>query len=351
MRQNRCERNIIDNCFPEGPIILEPVRAINVLEKDNISLQVAFETDDDVQIKWYRNNQLLEQSDECDIVHEEGLSKITILNADKKKAGKYEVIIESNNKVVKSASTVKLSKPSDEIEIQPPVFIKLLEPKKVFAGEIVLLQTEVISNPSASFQWYIDTNEVTSYAKQNKLTNIYVSNKENLSCLCIENINNELVGVITCRAENFAGSVSCSATLSIEDIKEERIGHAPKIIKPLNSITVMDGEPIIINCEISGQPWPKIEWYHNNQCIPRARDITVARQESGLCELCIKEAFPEMAGVYRCEATNPFGICSSECVVDIEGSNISVRFDECMLIEFAVKLFFLSLSNFSKLKN
>ncbi|XP_026742216.1 titin-like isoform X12 [Trichoplusia ni] len=80
----------------------------------------------------------------------------------------------------------------------------------------------------------------------------------------------------------------------------------------------MDGEPIKISCIIEGQPWPHIDWYHDGESVQRARDITVARQESGLCELCIKEAFPEMSGTYSCVATNEYGSCNCECTVYIE---------------------------------
>lgn len=298
---------------------------MNILENSTLELIVVFEPADDNIVKWYRNNQLLEQSDDCDIHTENGISTIKVQKVDKKKVGKYEVIVEKNNVVAKSGSSIKLLKSFDEDQILPPVFIKPLRPKTVILGEIVLLEAEVISSPTASFQWFIDTREVTTYAKQNKLTNIYVTDRENVSCLCIENVSKDFLGVITCRAENFAGSVSCSASL-LEQHDQEFTGQAPVIITPLDSVLIMDGEPIKLSCKIKGQPWPQIDWYHDNTPVQRARDITVARQESGLCELCIKEAFPEMSGIYRCVATNDFGSCCCECTVEIEGSDENSTF-------------------------
>lgn len=308
-----------------GPLIIEPIKAINVLEKDSLELTVVFENADDNQVMWYRNNQPLEPNEECVIHTENGVSTIHVQNVDKKKVGKYEVVIDNKNVVAKSASSIKLLKSLEEDEILPPVFTKPIRPKTVVLGDIVLLEAEVISNPTASFQWFIDTREVTTYAKQNKLTNIYVTSRENVSCLCIENISADFLGVITCRAENFAGSVSCSASLLEQQVKESA-GQAPVIITPLESVTVMDGEPIKISCIIEGQPWPHIDWYHDGESVQRARDITVARQESGLCELCIKEAFPEMSGTYSCVATNEYGSCNCECTVYIEGSDENSTF-------------------------
>lgn len=290
------------------------------MENSTLQLKVVYEPADS-NVKWYRNNQPLQQSDDCVIHTENGISTIRVPDIDKKRVGKYEVIVEKNNVIVKSASSIKLLKSVNEDEISPPVFVKPIRPQKVNLGEIVLLEAEVMSSPTASFQWFIDTREVTTYAKQNKLTNIYVTNRDNVSCLCIENISKDFLGAITCRAENFAGSVSCSASL-LEQPDKEFNGEAPVVITPLESIIVMDGEPIKLSCKISGQPWPTIDWYHNDEPVQRARDITVARQESGLCELCIKEAFPEMSGLYRCIATNDFGSCNSECTVHIEGSHV-----------------------------
>lgn len=295
--------------------------AKNVLENDDFELVVLFEAEDNCKITWYRNNQILESTDDFIIDTEKNKSQIRVLNASKQKIGKYEVIIESNDLTVKSACSVKLLKPSDGTQIQPPEFTRPLHPQEVRLGDILLMEAEVNSSPCASFQWFINTKEVISYAKENKLNNIYVTTRQNISCLCIENITADLIEIITCRAENFAGSVLCSASLILS--KEEicpDLGESPKIINPLKPATIMDGEPITLTCQVSGKPWPKIEWYHNEKLIQKARDITFARQESGLCELCIKEAFPEMAGKYNCLATNIYGSSNTECIVNVEGS-------------------------------
>lgn len=271
------------------------------------------------KVQWYRNNQLLEENENCVIETDNGKSTIRISDANRNKIGKYEVVVESDNKIVKSASSVKLQKLIEEEEVKAPVFIKLIHPMEVCIGDIVLIQTEVVSSPPASFQWFIGNKEVKQLTKENKLNTIYVSTKSNVSCLCIENITEDIVGMITCRAENFAGSVSCSASLTILKERKSSIGTSPSVVSPLNSLTVMDGETISLLCEISGQPWPTISWFRDNNPIVRDRDVVFSRQESGLCELCIKEAFPEMMGTYRCTATNEFGSCATECYVTVEG--------------------------------
>lgn len=285
---------------------------------------VTFETEEKGCVKWFRNGCQVENCDDFVIETKRGKSTLRIKNADKNKEGKYEVLIENDRGVIaKSASSVKLKKGSDVENIQPPAFIRPLRPRSVKLGENVLMETEVISSPNASFQWFIGTKEVTSYLKENKIHNIYITNRENISSLFIENISEQFAGILTCRAENFAGSVSSSASVILENYKQIMNGKPPHFIIPLHPITtVMDGEPIVLQCVVTGKPCPKIVWYRNGKVIQYEKDISIARQESGMCELCIKEAFPEMSGIYGCEAINEFGTCSCECLVNVEGSAV-----------------------------
>ncbi|GBO99815.1 Titin, partial [Eumeta japonica] len=133
-----------------------------------------------------------------------------------------------------------------------------------------------------------------------------------------DNFDSESANVITCRAENVAGSVSCSASLTLEEGKNKREGFEPTFIESLKPITVMDGEPISLKCVLIGEPFPKVHWTFNSKPIQKAKDTEIIRQQSGFCELTIKEAFPEMAGKYSCIAINEFGCSSSESVVTIE---------------------------------
>lgn len=291
-----------------------------MLENSDIDLSVEFEASNDYKLQWFRNNQPLISDENCEIITEDGQSTIHLKNVDKTKTGKYEVVLESCNNIIKSASTVKLTKSFQEDQILPPTFIQPLKPTNVHKGSVVLMDVIVKSQPAASFQWFIGTKDVSSIARESKLENIYITTRDNVSSICIDNINNKYEGIVTCRAENFGGSVACSANLNI--IEEENVlGYAPEFVVPLRNTVVMDGEEIILNCIATGRPTPRINWNHDKMLLKKVRDIQFARQATGLCELKIKEAFPEMSGVYECTATNEFGSCVCDCTVTVEGRN------------------------------
>lgn len=65
--------------------------------------------------------------------------------------------------------------------------------------------------------------------------------------------------------------------------------------------------------KIDGNPPPKVLWYKNDVLILPKKGITVVNNEDGNSILTLAETYVEDAGVYKCEASNSHGICSSSC--------------------------------------
>lgn len=99
----------------------------------------------------------------------------------------------------------------------------------------------------------------------------------------------------------------------------ESVGKAPEFTWSLMSLKVMDGEEVKFHCDVTGQPMPEISWYHDNKEISENQDFKITyNKETGACTLLIVEVFPQDAGEYRCEATNPFGTEVSRAYLEIE---------------------------------
>jgi hypothetical protein len=61
-------------------------------------------------------------------------------------------------------------------------------------------------------------------------------------------------GIYTCRAENIAGSVTCTATLNVvPDTEWEDVAElvSPTFVKKLANVRVMDGEEVHFTCQVS----------------------------------------------------------------------------------------------------
>jgi len=76
---------------------------------------------------------------------------------------------------------------------------------------------------------------------------------DNRSVLIIREVASEYDGIYTCRAENVAGSVTCTATLNVlpatewEDVAEL---VSPTFVKKLANARVMDGEEVHFTCQV-----------------------------------------------------------------------------------------------------
>lgn len=136
----------------------------------------------------------------------------------------------------------------------------------------------------------------------------------------IKDVSAELAGTYTCRAENVAGSVTSTATVSLQEITWEEVTElsSPSFVKRLSPVRVMDGESVNLTCVLQGKPTPKVEWYHDNKPIKEGKQITILQDTGGVCNLAISEVFPEDAGEYTCQAINPVGeaICTASLVVE-----------------------------------
>lgn len=94
------------------------------------------------------------------------------------------------------------------------------------------------------------------------------------------------------------------------------------------------GEPVTLRCRF--EPWipgddhtgkPIVNWYHTNTLLtPEIQQRMGMKAEcmEGECILRIANASRRFAGLYKCEASSPFGICETSCKLLIDRGSLSV---------------------------
>lgn len=147
-----------------------------------------------------------------------------------------------------------------------------------------------------------------------------IVSEANRSVLLVREIGPQHAGEFTCRAENVAGSVTCTATLAVCDVQWEETTEllSPNFIQPIQSQKVMDGQRVLFTCQVTGKPTPQVTWYHNEQPVREAKDVTIFQDSEGVCYLSIFEVFPEDAGEYTCTAVNRMGEAVSTAPLIVE---------------------------------
>lgn len=122
----------------------------------------------------------------------------------------------------------------------------------------------------------------------------------------------------------------------------------PSFTTKLQDRTVNDGEPLVINCAIKGDPDPQVSWLKNGQvraslargggcrfrCSCRlaanlislilslqvlsSSDVLDLKYKGGIATLSINEVFPEDEGSYTCKATNTMGTAETTCKLSVK---------------------------------
>jgi uncharacterized protein YbaA (DUF1428 family) len=298
----------------KAPKIITPLQAQIVKTGSTLVFDVLFEGVPKPKITWLKNGKEIQEEEEVTITTVEYKSKLVIKKVNRKRAGKYEIVATNTAGEAKSSGSVVISDTKDE-QVKAPRFIEPLTPKLIAEGEVCILQATVDSYPISSFQWFVHAVPIKSSNEQRIVTT------ENKSILIIENFEQKYIGAYTCRAENVAGSVTSTASINVlEQVEMEEVTEliSPRFVEKIKPVHIMDGEKLVLECQVQGEPIPKIEWLRNEQTIKEAQSVTIQQDTSGLCTLIISEVFPEDAGEYTCIAKNRIGeaVCKTTVVID-----------------------------------
>lgn len=156
-----CRANIIVNKVVkeekpkvEAPKITEPLEAMFVTKGTNVTLEAKFEGTPKLQIKWFKNSKEIVDTER--VIVEEKKTIYKIKNVKKEDSGKYEVRVSNTAGEAKTAATLQVTdkKSPDEKKAKPPRFIQSPTPQFVAENEVVILEANVDSYPTCSFEWY-----------------------------------------------------------------------------------------------------------------------------------------------------------------------------------------------------
>ncbi|XP_056315650.1 myosin light chain kinase, smooth muscle isoform X1 [Danio aesculapii] len=98
----------------------------------------------------------------------------------------------------------------------------------------------------------------------------------------------------------------------------EKDGGKPPIFKqPLSDITVVDGERLRLECQVTSDPHAAITWILDGKMVKPSKFIVLSH-EGEKCSLTIDKALPEDEGRYTCRAENAHGKAECSCVVTVD---------------------------------
>uniref|UniRef100_A0A3Q1FXQ0 Ig-like domain-containing protein n=1 Tax=Acanthochromis polyacanthus TaxID=80966 RepID=A0A3Q1FXQ0_9TELE len=176
---------------------------------------------------------------------------------------------------------------------EPPEFVlKLPAVKFVKQGESLRLECKVSGTAPLKMTWYKHDTKVTDG------DNCRTSFADSVAVLELHSASFDDDGVYTCEAQNDAGSISCSTTLTVKE--------PPSFVKVPQPVEGLKGKDVSLYCEMSGTAPFQITWFKDKKPLMESRKYKMVSEGSS-ATLHVIGIEASDAGEYECKVSNSVG--------------------------------------------
>lgn len=102
-------------------------------------------------------------------------------------------------------------------------------------------------------------------------------------------------------------------TVQFSDLSFSLFLVKPYFHQEPEDVTAMNGQDIVLDCDVGGDPSPTVLWHREDGTLPHGRTSI----QSG--KLSIENVTPKDEGVYVCEAQNTVGTISVSATLSVHG--------------------------------
>lgn len=226
-----------------APVIGQPLEPDIVQTGSRKVMTIRFDGYPTPEVKWYHNGREIQQNENRLVTTFKNESTLVIVRCHADSTGKYEARAMNEGGEARTSASIQLGDVQTTAQ-QPPKFRKALRPQIVPESEAIVMDVEVESLPECVFSWKQHGAAIQSTEA------MQISTQNNRSTLFIPESFVENSGIYTVKAENPAGSVASTATLTVERQLLAEEFTPPEIVKELAQMKVMDGEEVHLTCQV-----------------------------------------------------------------------------------------------------
>lgn len=306
---------------PAPPQISQKPRNSKLLEGSDAVFTAKLSANPKPRITWFRNGQRIKESEKYETTFSNNQAVLRVKQAQSNDSGHYTLLAENHQGCVVSSAFLAIEpvstqegiihestfKSRDETEIEEtdanktlaPNFVRVCGDRDVTEGKMTRFDCRVTGRPYPEVTWFINGRQVTDDHNHKILVN-----ESGNHALMITNVSRNDSGVVTCVARNKTGETSFQCNLNV--IEKEQV-VAPKFVERFTTITVKEGEPVVLNARAVGTPTPRITWQKDGVPVVTSPDVRVTTDNSGASTLDIPRAKASDAAWYQCTAQNVAG--------------------------------------------
>ncbi|GLH11531.1 Titin, partial [Gryllus bimaculatus] len=254
-------------------------------------------------VKWYKDKRELSKY-EYTMTHADGVVTMEIVDCKPEDSGKYRCVA-TNVHGTDETSCVVIVEDRRYIE----------QPSRPAPQQVTVRTAQTSSSTSSARQ---SSSSATNYKSA---ATIAVSSSESSSATSDKRSIKKYGSKLDATG---SPSRSRSATKELILPPDDSLMCAPEFTAKLADLTVNDGESLLLNCSVTGDPEPQVTWSKNGQPLSSS-DIVDLKYKGGVASLSINEVFPEDEGEYCCEATNSIGAVKTKCKLTVKPMDSAVR--------------------------
>nr|XP_058911151.1 striated muscle preferentially expressed protein kinase isoform X10 [Kogia breviceps] len=316
----QCEARLEVRAHPESRslAVLAPLQDVDVGAGEMALFECLVAGPADVEVDWLCRGRLLQPALlKCKMHFDGRKCKLLLTSVHEDDSGVY---------------TCKLSTAKDELTcsarltVRPslaPLFTWLLEDVEVLEGRAARFDCKISGSPPPSVTW-------TQFGRPvEESENVRLRQEGGLHSLHIAHVGSEDEGLYEVCATNAHGQAHCSAQLYVEEPRTAATGPSSKLekmpsipeepeqgelerlsmpdfLRPLQDLDVALAKEAMLECQVTGLPYPTISWFHNGHRIQNSDDRRMT-QYRDVHRLVFPTVGPQHAGVYKSVIANKLG--------------------------------------------
>uniref|UniRef100_A0A182MBM1 Titin-like n=1 Tax=Anopheles culicifacies TaxID=139723 RepID=A0A182MBM1_9DIPT len=319
---------------PLAPKIIEKLQPITTQDGYTVQFECKVEGFPRPSITWFRQTAVIKPSQDFQIYYDDdNVATLIIREVFPEDAGTFtcvakniagfassatELVVDSfssdHGSDVATLSRKSMSRESslaDILEGIPPTFSRKPKAQYVDAGSDVLLECRLVAVPEPDILWYYNGVEIES--KDN--VQVVVESDMHMYCTVvhIKGIDKVQEGSYQVVARNREGESSLDIMVKVKTGVQE----PPQILEPLKSMTIRQGETVILSTQIVGNPAPEVQWFKNGVAL----DVPT-QADRNMYTVTLVAPTHDNAGEYTVRAKNAAGSVETSAFLTVDESNV-----------------------------
>uniref|UniRef100_A0A182UGY7 Titin n=1 Tax=Anopheles melas TaxID=34690 RepID=A0A182UGY7_9DIPT len=319
---------------PLAPKIIEKLQPITTQDGYTVQFECKVEGFPRPSITWFRQTAVIKPSQDFQIYYDDdNVATLIIREVFPEDAGTFtcvakniagfassatELVVDSyssdHGSDVATLSRKSMSRESslaDILEGIPPTFSRKPKAQYVDAGSDVLLECRLVAVPEPDILWYYNGVEIES--KDN--VQVVVESDMHMYCTVvhIKGIDKLQEGSYQVVARNREGESSLDIMVKVKTGVQE----PPQILEPLKSMTIRQGETVILSTQIVGNPAPEVQWFKNGVAL----DVPT-QADRNMYTVTLVAPTHDNAGEYTVRAKNAAGSVETSAFLTVDESNV-----------------------------